>query len=109
MEGVSPSPRSASTCFGLAAAVMIVCCAPAPPEGPGAKALTVCAVPNAMPRTGRAADGTPQGLDVAVAQLVARKLGRPVAFHWCASAACGWNCLPEGRCDVVVGQPIDSG
>ena len=30
-------------------------------------------------------------------------------FHWCASAACGWNCLPDGRCDVVVGQPHDSG
>jgi ABC-type amino acid transport substrate-binding protein len=62
-----------------------------------------------MPRTGKAPDGTPQGIDVAVAELVARRLGRPIEFHWCASAECGWNCLPEGRCDVVVGQPQDSG
>ena len=39
----------------------------------------------------------------------ARILGRTVEFHWCASAECAWHCLPEGRCDVVVGQPQDSG
>src|SRR5690349_19486299 len=61
-----------------------------------------------MPRTGRGADGKPLGLDVAVAQLVAQSLGRPIEFRWCASAACSWNCLPEKRCDVVVGQPRDS-
>ncbi len=75
----------------------------------GQKTLTVCAVPAAMPRTGKAPDGTPQGLDVAVAQRVARILGRTVEFHWCASAECSWHCLPEGRCDMVVGQPQDSG
>src|SRR5262245_55697334 len=84
------------------------------PDGNGAdgasqKALVVCAVPASMPRTGKAADGTPQGLDVAVAQLVGRSLGRPVEFHWCATAGCSWNCLPERRCDVVAGQPQDSG
>ncbi len=77
--------------------------------GPAPKPLVVCAVPSAMPRTGRAADGSAQGLDVAVVRLVARRLGRPVEFHWCASVACGWNCLPEGRCDVVAGQPLDTG
>jgi polar amino acid transport system substrate-binding protein len=74
-----------------------------------AKTLTVCAVPSALPRTGKAIDGTPQGLDVAVAQRVASVLGRTVEFHWCASAECSWHCLPEGRCDVVVGQPLGSG
>ncbi len=73
------------------------------------KALTVCAVPASMPRMGKAADGTPQGLDLAVAQSVGRHLGRPIEFHWCAGAECAWHCLPEGRCDLVVGQPIDSG
>ena len=58
-----------------------------------------------MPRTGKAPDGTPQGLDVAVAQRLGRILGRTVEFHWCASPECGWHCLPEGRCDVVIGQP----
>ncbi len=61
-----------------------------------------------MPRTGKAPDGAPQGLDVAVARSVGRVLGRAIVFHWCASAACSWHCLPEGRCDLVAGQPIDS-
>ncbi len=75
---------------------------------PAAKPLTICAVPAAMPRTGKTPDGTPQGLDLAVARRVGRVLGRPVEFHWCASAACSWHCLPEGSCDVVAGQPVDS-
>ena len=33
-----------------------------------AKVLTVCAIPASMPRTDKAPDGTPQGLDVAVAR-----------------------------------------
>jgi polar amino acid transport system substrate-binding protein len=74
-----------------------------------AKVLTVCALPASMPRTGKAPDGTAQGLDVAVARLVGGSLGRPVEFHWCANAGCSWNCLPERRCDVVIGQPQDSG
>ena len=60
-----------------------------------------------MPRTGKASDGSPQGLDVAVVQRVARILGRKVDFHWCANAECGWSCLPAGRCDMVVGQPLE--
>jgi len=73
------------------------------------KPLVVCAVPDAMPRTGKADDGSPQGLDLAVANLVARELGRPLEVHWCASAACSWKCVHEKRCDVVVGQPHGSG
>jgi polar amino acid transport system substrate-binding protein len=75
----------------------------------GQRTLTVCAVPAAMPRTAKAPNGTPRGLDAAVVQGVGRVLGRAVEFHWCASAECSWHCLPEGRCDVVIGQPLDSG
>lgn len=79
------------------------------PTAPAVKPLVVCAVPASMPRTDRAPDGKPRGLDTAVAEAVARELKRPVEFHWCASPECSWHCLPEGRCDVVVGQPLDSG
>jgi polar amino acid transport system substrate-binding protein len=72
------------------------------------KPLVVCAVPAALPRTGRAPDGTPRGLDVALVQRLGQGLGRTVEFHWCASAECSWHCLPTGRCDVVIGQPLGS-
>lgn len=71
--------------------------------------LVVCAVPNSMPHTGKAEDGSAQGLDVAVALLLAKELGREVEFHWCANAGCSWNCVREKRCDVVIGQPHGSG
>lgn len=73
------------------------------------QALVVCVVPNSLPRTGKQDDGTPQGLDVAVAELVAKELGRTLEFHWCASSSCSWNSLREKRCDLVAGQPQDSG
>ena len=76
---------------------------------PASKVLTVCALPASMPRTGKAPDGTPQGLDVAVIEQVGRLLDRTIEFHWCASAQCSWHCLPEGRCDLVIGLPSDSG
>jgi polar amino acid transport system substrate-binding protein len=84
-----------------------------PPQG-GAAAepsapLTVCAIPASMPRAGKSPDGTPDGLDVAVVQHLGRLMGRAIVFHWCANAQCAWHCLPEGRCDVVVGQPSESG
>jgi ABC-type amino acid transport substrate-binding protein len=69
------------------------------------KVLLVCAEPAAMPRTGKAADGKPQGLDLALAELLARSLGRKLEVHWCAGPACSRNCLREGRCDVVLGHP----
>jgi ABC-type amino acid transport substrate-binding protein len=73
------------------------------------KPLVVCAVPDGMPHTGRAEDGLPQGLDIAVARLVAVELGRALEVHWCASAACSWRCVHEKRCEVVIGQPHGSG
>jgi polar amino acid transport system substrate-binding protein len=76
---------------------------------PAAKALVICGVPASMPRTDRTPDGKPRGLDAEVAERVARVLGRPVEFHWCAGPECSWRCLPEGRCDIVAGQPVDSG
>ncbi len=69
--------------------------------------LLVCAEPHAMPRTGKAADGTPQGLDLALAELLARSLGRKLEVHWCASPACSRKCLREGRCEVILGHPHD--
>lgn len=71
--------------------------------------IVVCAVPNSLPRMGKAEDGTPQGLDVAVMQLVAKELGRTLEFHWCANAGCSWNCVRQKKCDVVIGQPHGSG
>lgn len=71
------------------------------------KPLVVCALPAAMPRTGKAPDGTPQGLDLAVAQLISKNLGRKLEVHWCASPTCSRNCLREGRCDVILGLPHD--
>jgi polar amino acid transport system substrate-binding protein len=73
------------------------------------KPLTFCAVPGSMPRTGKAADGTPQGLDTALAQLLGQRLGRKVEFHWCASPACSRKCLSEKRCDVILGLPHEAG
>jgi polar amino acid transport system substrate-binding protein len=80
-------------------------------DGPVAlsKVLTICAIPGSMPRIDKTADGKPVGLDVAVVERLAKILKRPIEFHWCASAQCAWNCLPAGRCDVVIGQPQGSG
>ena len=79
-----------------------------PRSGAVGKVLTICAIPDSMPRMGKTAEGKPIGLDVAVAENVARILGRPIEFHWCAGAQCAWNCLPAGRCDLVIGQPQES-
>ena len=69
--------------------------------------LVVCAAADAMPRTGRAADGTPQGLDVAVIRQVASRLGREIELHWCAGT-CAWERLADGRCDLVIGRAVGS-
>jgi polar amino acid transport system substrate-binding protein len=73
------------------------------------KPLIFCAVPASMPRIGKTPDGQPEGLDATLAQRLGRLLGRKVAFHWCGSAACSRNCLREGRCDVILGQPHEAG
>jgi polar amino acid transport system substrate-binding protein len=62
-----------------------------------------------MPRMGKTGEGKPIGIDISVVEQVARLLGRQLEFHWCAGAQCAWHCLPEGRCDVVIGQPQGSG
>jgi polar amino acid transport system substrate-binding protein len=73
------------------------------------KPLIFCAVPASMPRIGKTPDGQPEGLDAALAKRLGRRLGRKVEFHWCGSAACSRNCLREGRCDVILGQPHEAG
>jgi polar amino acid transport system substrate-binding protein len=72
------------------------------------KVLLVCAEPAAMPRTGKAADGTPQGVDLALAEALATAMGRKLEIHWCASRNCSRACLREGRCDVILGHPQES-
>ena len=74
-----------------------------------AKVLTVCAIPASMPRSDKAPDGAPRGIDATIARHLGRMMRRTVEFHWCANAGCAWNCLPAGRCDMVVGLPQDSG
>lgn len=71
------------------------------------KTLLVCAEPHAMPRTGKTPDGKPQGVDLALAEAIARALGRTLEVHWCASPACSRRCLREGRCNVILGHPHD--
>jgi polar amino acid transport system substrate-binding protein len=73
------------------------------------KPLIFCAVPASMPRIGKTPDGQPEGIDAALAKSLGHRLGRKVEFHWCGSAACSRNCLREGRCDVILGQPHESG
>src|SRR5437879_3020426 len=73
------------------------------------KPLVYCAEPASMPRTGKATDGTQRGIDVAVAQLVCKKLGRTFEVHWCSSPTCSRNCLREKRCDVILGHALDEG
>ena len=80
-----------------------------PATEPEQKKLVVCAVPAAMPRTGKASDGSAQGLDVAAVRLLGEQLGRNIEFHWCASASCSWSCLRSGRCDLIIGLPHGSG
>ncbi|HTU19515.1 MAG TPA: transporter substrate-binding domain-containing protein [Gemmataceae bacterium] len=73
------------------------------------KPLIFCAVPASMPRIGKTPDGQPEGLDAALAKRLGHRLGRKVEFHWCGSSACSRNCLREGRCDVILGQPHEAG
>ena len=73
------------------------------------KPLVFCAEPVAMPRTGKATDGSPRGLDMAVGRLICKNLGRTFEVHWCSSASCSRRCLREKRCDVILGHPLDEG
>ena len=71
-------------------------------------ALRFCVCTNALPRAGKTADGTLAGVDVAVAELLAKQLGRKCEFHACASDACRLKNLKSGKCDVVIGLPHKS-
>ena len=71
--------------------------------------LVVCALPAAMPRTGRSAKKLPEGIDLVMAEKVASLLGRKLSVRWCKNASCTWKSLRSGKCDVVVGQPHGSG
>jgi ABC-type amino acid transport substrate-binding protein len=73
------------------------------------KPVVFCAVPASMPRVGKTPEGRPEGMDAAVAKCLGRRLGRRVEFHWCGSSACSRQCLREGRCDVILGQPDEAG
>jgi polar amino acid transport system substrate-binding protein len=73
------------------------------------KPLIFCAVPASMPRIGKTPDGQSEGLDATLAKRLGSRLGRKVEFHWCGSAVCSRNCLREGRCDVILGQPHEAG
>ncbi len=61
-----------------------------------------------MPRSGQDDSGNPQGVDLAVAQLLATELGRDIEFHWCENDACRLQSLKAQRCDVVIGVPHES-
>ncbi|NOY29638.1 MAG: hypothetical protein GXP28_05515, partial [Planctomycetes bacterium] len=52
------------------------------------RVLRFCVCTNAMPRAGKNAEGTLEGVDVAVAKELARVLGRSCEFHACASDQC---------------------
>ncbi|HEX6212645.1 MAG TPA: substrate-binding domain-containing protein [Methylomirabilota bacterium] len=74
-----------------------------PPEAsPTAAALRVCADPNNLPFSNRAG----QGFENALAELIARELGRDVTYTWWPQRR-GFirYTLRAGRCDVVMGVP----
>jgi ABC-type amino acid transport substrate-binding protein len=73
------------------------------------KPLVFCAEPTSMPRTAKEPDGAPKGLDVAVARLICKQLGRPLEMHWCSSPSCSRRCLRDQNCDVILGHPVDEG
>jgi len=89
---------------GLAAAVVVaVGGVTAGSEAPTYKAaLRVCADPNNLPFSNMRGDG----FENRIASLLARDLGRPLAYFWLPQRR-GFirNSLNAGRCDVVIGVP----
>jgi mxaJ protein len=69
------------------------------------KPLTFCADPNNRPFSSQSGDG----FENRIAALVARDLGRPLAYLW-APQRRGFirTTLAAGRCDVVAGVPAGS-
>ena len=81
--------------------------APAVAAGPGtapAGLLRVCADPNNLPFS----NDRGEGFENALAELVARELGRTVRYTWWPQRR-GFirNTLQAGDCDVVMGVPAD--
>jgi quinoprotein dehydrogenase-associated probable ABC transporter substrate-binding protein len=68
----------------------------------GAAPIRVCADPNNMPFS----NAKRQGFENKLAELVARDLGRPLAYFWSPQRR-GFvrNTLSAGRCDVMIGVP----
>jgi len=91
-----------SACSALAVAVAAGAMLGASPARP----LRVCADPNNMPFSNQ----KEEGFENRIAALVARDLGRPLAYVW-APQRRGFirNTLNAGRCDVVIGVPARSG
>lgn len=102
----SPWPVSIFTVLALVAPLLP--CLAASPNREEVGALQFCFSDSAMPRSGRATDGSPQGVDVAVARRIAAHLQRSVELHWCGSDDCRLNSLRAGSCDVVIGLPHES-
>jgi len=90
---------ASSVAVWLAALVSVAAARPAPP-------LRVCADPNNMPFS----DVHRDGFENRIAALVARDLGRPLAYVW-APQRRGFvrNTLDAGRCDLIVGVPAGFG
>jgi mxaJ protein len=75
------------------------------PSGVNARDLRVCADPNNMPFSNERGEG----LENALAELVAAELGKKVSYTWWAQRR-GFirNTLRSGLCDVVMGMPYAS-
>jgi mxaJ protein len=69
-----------------------------------AEPLRVCADPNNLPFSNRNGDG----FENKIAELVARDLRRPLAYAWSPQRR-GFirNTLGAGRCDLIVGVPVE--
>ncbi len=92
------------TCMAALFVIALFAISSATAASAAGEKLVVCVDPEAMPRTGRAADGTAEGVDIAVAKQVGQRLGRPVEFLW-RPGAVAWKQLADGDCDLVMGQP----
>jgi quinoprotein dehydrogenase-associated probable ABC transporter substrate-binding protein len=92
---------SASSLVTLAVVALTAAAHAAPPAAP----ITFCADPNNRPFSSRNGDG----FENRIAALVARDLGRPLAYFW-APQRRGFirTTLAAGRCDVVAGMPSGS-
>jgi mxaJ protein len=89
---------AAAAFHGCVFAVMLA----ASPAAP----LRVCADPNNMPFSNQKGEG----FENRIAALVARDLGRPLAYLWSPQRR-GFirNTLNAGRCDIVIGVPAQYG